>query len=199
MLEVAPKDASSGGDSGTRTTQDILQEMVKRFLEDIGIRSLIFSVDEVKNKLDAEQKGPYQNVFIQEIEYMTILLTEITRAIEEIDQGLKGLLTISEAMERTMDALVINRVPTSWQLLAYPSKRGLEGWIINLLQRIDQLNLFRDDPLNLPKVIMVSKFFNPQSYLTAIKQVVAGNAKGGYELNRLYIQTDITKKSIEEI
>lgn len=98
-----------------------------------------------------------------------------------------------------MDALVINRVPNSWQLLAYPSKRGLEGWIVNLLQRIDQLNLFRDDPLNLPKVIMVSKFFNPQSYLTAIKQVVAGNAKGGYELNRLYIQTDITKKSIEEI
>ena len=65
MLEVAPKDAASGGDSSARTTQDILQEMVKRFLEDIGIRSLIFSVDEVKNKLDADQKGPYQNVFIQ--------------------------------------------------------------------------------------------------------------------------------------
>ena len=98
-----------------------------------------------------------------------------------------------------MDALVLNRVPASWVNLAYPSKRGLEGWIVNLLQRIDQLNSFRDDPLNLPKVIMVSKFFNPQSYLTAIKQVVAGNAKGGYELNKLCIQTDITKKSIEEI
>jgi dynein heavy chain len=130
---------------------------------------------------------------------MTVLLTEITRSIEEIDQGIKGLLTISEAMEQTMEALVMNKVPTSWVSLAYPSKRGLEGWIINLLQRIDQLNLFRDDPLNLPKVIMVSKFFNPQSYLTAIKQVVASNAKGGYELNKLYIQTDITKKSIEEI
>lgn len=64
------------------------------------------------------------------------------------------------------------------------------------------MNLFRDDPLNLPKVIMVSRFFNPQSYLTAIKQVVAAaaNAKGGaaaVELNKLYIQTDITKKAIE--
>lgn len=44
---------------------------------------------------------------------------------------------------------------------------------------------------------MISRFFNPQSYLTAIKQVVAGNAKEGYELNKLYIQTDITKKSVE--
>jgi dynein heavy chain len=61
--------------------------------------------------MDAEQKGPYQNVFIQEIEYMTILLTEIARSVEEIDQGIKGLLTISEKMEQTMDALVVNRVP----------------------------------------------------------------------------------------
>lgn len=45
MLEIAPKDATSGGESGGRTTQDILQEMVKRFLEDINVRSLIFSVD----------------------------------------------------------------------------------------------------------------------------------------------------------
>jgi len=48
---------------------------------------------------------------------------------------------------------------------------------------------------------MVSRFFNPQSYLTAIKQVVAGVANqksgGGVELNKLYIQTDITKKTIE--
>ena len=103
-----------------------------------------------------------------------------------------------------MDALVVNKVPQVWANLAYPSRRGLEGWIINLLQRVEQLNAFRDDPLNLPKVIMVSRFFNPQSYLTAIKQVVAAtaNQKGGaasVELNKLYIQTDITKKAIEEI
>ena len=204
LLEIAPKDSSSAGGEGGKTTQDILQGMIKRFIEDIGIKSLIFSVDEIKNKMDADQKGPYQNVFIQQIEYMTILLTEIARSIEEIDQGIKGLLTISEKMEQTMDALVVNRVPSVWSNLAYPSKRGLQGWIINLLQRVQQLNLFKDDPLNLPKVIMISRFFNPQSYLTAIKQVVAStaNQKGGaavVELNKLYIQTDVTKKTIEQI
>ena len=110
--------------------------MVRRFIDDINIKEKIFSVDEIKNKIDADQKGPYQNVFIQEIEYMTILLTEIAKSIDEIDQGLKGLLTISEQMEQTMDALVINKVPTVWVSLAYPSRRGLETWIVNLLQRI---------------------------------------------------------------
>lgn len=137
-------------------------------------------------------------MFIQEIEYMTILLTEMHRSCEEIDLGIKGLLTISEQMEQTMDSLVLNRVPPSWANLAYPSKRGLESWIANLLKRVEQLNAFKDDPLTLPKVIMVSRFFNPQSYLTAIKQVVASSHKG-LELNKLYIQTDVTKKTIEEI
>ena len=81
-----------------KTTQDVLESMVRRFLDDINIKEKIFSVDEIKNKIDADQKGPYQNVFIQEIEYMTILLTEIAKSIDEIDQGLKGLLTISEQM-----------------------------------------------------------------------------------------------------
>lgn len=73
-MELAPKDSSSA-ESGTKSTQEILEAQVKRFLEEINFRSMIFSVDDIKNKMDADQKGPYQNVFIQEIEYMTILLT----------------------------------------------------------------------------------------------------------------------------
>lgn len=44
---------------------------------------------------------------------------------------------------------------------------------------------------------MVSRLFNPQSYLTAIKQIVA--QKNQYELNKLYIATEVQKKSVEEI
>ena len=35
-----------------------------------------------------------------------------------------------------MNALILNKVPTTWAVLAYPSKRGLESWVVNLLQRI---------------------------------------------------------------
>ena len=100
-------------------------------------------------------------------------------------------------MEGVIDSIAINRVPISWTLLAYPSKRGLASWLVNLVKRIDQLNLFRDEPLQIPKVIMISRFFNPQSFLTAIKQVIG--RKNNAELNKLYIQTEVTKKSIEEI
>ena len=99
-------------------------------------------------------------------------------------------------MESIIDAISLNRVPTQWTILAYPSKRGLQNWLENLFKRIDQLNLFRDDPLNIPKVVMISRLFNPQSFLTAIKQIIG--RKTQQELNGLYIATEITKKTIEE-
>jgi len=72
-------------------------------------------------------------------------------------------------MEAIIDSIFINRVPANWTKLAYSSKRGLASWFINLVKRIDQLKLFADNPLEIPKVVMISRLFNPQSFLTAIK------------------------------
>jgi dynein heavy chain len=128
---------------------------------------------------------------------MNNLLFEITRSLDDIDQGFKGILSISEHMEQVIAAIALNRVPASWVILAYPSKRGLSSWLANLFQRIEQLALFKDDPYNISKVVMISRFFNPQSFLTAIMQVI-GRQKS-QELNKLYIQTEVLKRSIEEI
>ena len=38
---------------------------------------MYFSLDELKNSIDQENKGPFQNVFLQEIEYMNSLLKAI--------------------------------------------------------------------------------------------------------------------------
>lgn len=45
--------------------------------------------------------------------------------------------------------------------------------------------------MNIPKVVFLNRLFNPQSFLTAIKQVYSRKHKA--ELNKLYIQTDILK------
>lgn len=66
---------------------------------------------------------------------MNILMVEITQSLEEINQGFLGLLTISERMEAIIDSIFYNRVPESWSKLAYPSKRGLTSWLVNLDQR----------------------------------------------------------------
>ena len=198
LIEVQPRDQATEGDTaGLKTKNEIAAELIVNLFENKSLKGCVFNLDDIKTRIDADNKGPFQNVFLQEIEYMNNLLFEIIKSLEEIDQGFKGLLTISEKMESIIDAISLNRVPVQWTLLAYPSKRGLQNWLENLFKRIDQLNLFRDDPLNIPKVVMISKLFNPQSFLTAIKQIVG--RKYGQELNQLYIATEITKKTVEEI
>ncbi len=100
-------------------------------------------------------------------------------------------------MEQLIDSIALDKVPKSWVDLAYPSKRGLASWFQNLLKRIEQLRNWKDDPNVIPKVTMLNRLFNPQSFLTAIKQVVG--RRNQWELNKINIQTDVMKKSIEEI
>jgi len=91
-----------------------------------------------------------------------------------------------------MDAIFLDKIPATWAKLAFPSTRGLGSWLDNLKHRLDQLNLWKEEPEKVPKVVFLNRLFNPQSFLTAIKQKNSRETK--YELNKLYIQTDITKK-----
>jgi dynein heavy chain len=88
-----------------------------------------------------------------------------------------------------MDAIFFDKVPATWSKLAFPSTRGLGSWLDNLKHRLDQLNIWKEDPGRVPTVIFLNRLFNPQSFLTAIKQQYARDKQ--QELNRLYIQTDI--------
>lgn len=38
--------------------------MIKFILEEKELKQKIYNIDEVKNKMDEDNKGPYQNVFL---------------------------------------------------------------------------------------------------------------------------------------
>lgn len=68
---------------------------------------------------------------------MNTLILEITKSIFELDQGMKGLLTISDNMEQLLAALNLDKIPESWKKLMYPTKRFLPSFLDNLMKRID--------------------------------------------------------------
>jgi len=84
-----------------------------------------------------------------------------------------------------MNSINLNRVPASWSVLAFPSTRLLSSWLDNLKHRLDQLNAWKEDPTGIPKVTFLNRLFNPQSFLTAIKQVYSREKQ--QELNKLHI------------
>lgn len=191
LLDLLPKDSADKKEENLPVNRNADAYFNKIFF-DYNLKEKIFNILDIKDKI--VETGPFQNVFLQECEYMNTLLEEITRSMFELDQGLKGILTMTEKMENLLDALNYERIPENWLRLAYPSKRFLSSWLDNLVKRINQLVAWKDDPMNIPKVTRLNKLFNPQSFLTAIKQY---SKKG--DLNKLMIATEFTKKSIEEI
>jgi len=127
------------------------------------------NIDDISSKLGDEQRGPYQNVFLQECEYMNALIREITKSLAEIELAFKGELTMTEKMEALMSCIYFNTIPAPWAKLAFPSTRGLGSWLDNLKQRLEQLNQWKEDPVKIPNVTFLNRLFNPQSFLTAIK------------------------------
>lgn len=125
-----------------------------------------------------------------------MLINGIMRSLGDLDLAYKGELTMNEAMETLEDNIRLDRVPPQWKKIAYPSERALISWTENIKARIDQMNLWKDDPTKIPKVVFINRLINPSSFLTAIKQVFCRETM--QELNKTTIQTDVLKKMYYE-
>mmetsp|Transcript_73791 Transcript_73791/g.123277 ORF Transcript_73791/g.123277 Transcript_73791/m.123277 type:complete len:271 (-) Transcript_73791:22-834(-) len=150
---------------------------------------------EIDGRLDAEPT-PFKSVFLQECERMNVLLFEMRRSLIELDMGLKGDLSISEAMEELMRALFGDIVPATWAKCSWPSLRPLASWFANMLSRQQQLADWTAAMVT-PKVTWISGLFNPQAFLTAVMQVTA--RKNEWPLDKLAVVVDVTKKAPEEV
>jgi dynein heavy chain len=159
-----------------------------------SLRDVKYEIESIALGLD--EVGPFQNVILQECERMNSLVGEITRSLIELDLGFKGDLTVSDAMEELANSLYFDRVPSRWELLAYPSLRSLGGWLSDLQIRINQLNDWVGNPVETPVVTWLSGLFNPQSFLTAVMQTSAQSQ--GLELDKLTLLTDVTRKMVAE-
>ncbi|KAI9142914.1 dynein heavy chain and region D6 of dynein motor-domain-containing protein [Paraphysoderma sedebokerense] len=187
LLEMQPRDAAAGS-SVSR------EEKVKGLVDEIlGSLPDSFNVAEMMSRV--EERTPYISVALQECDRMALLTNEIRRSLKELDLGLKGDLTITEAMESLMNALFFGQVPALWEKLAYPSLNPLATWYADLLLRIKELELWVAE-FQLPPVVWLSGLFNPQSFLTAIMQTTA--RKNEWPLDRMILTVEVLKKTREE-
>eukprot|EP00921_Rhytidocystis_pertsovi_P023460 GHVQ01037522.1.p1 GENE.GHVQ01037522.1~~GHVQ01037522.1.p1 ORF type:complete len:390 (-),score=46.29 GHVQ01037522.1:403-1572(-) len=191
LMQLQPRGSSGGDDSGGgQTLQSIAEQTCHDIMDEF--RDVKFNMEDISRSIPDEEKGPYQYVFLQECEYMNTLLSEIVRSMSELELGLKGELTMSDAMEAMIQSLYQDKISPSWAKLAFPSTRPLGSWLVNLKQRIEQLVEWTNEPCTIPKVVNLAMLFNPQSFLTAVKQVTS--QQQSLELNKLIIVTDVTKR-----
>lgn len=196
LVELQPKDAAGDESGGGNLKIEKTQELIERINNEIQLDQIKPDMDDIVNKL-GEERDPYQNVFLQECEYMSVLIHEILKSLSDLELSFKGELTMTDQMEELMDSVFLDRVPGKWGKLAFPSSRGLASWLLNLRHRLDQLTIFREDPSTQMKVVFLNRLKNPQSFLTAVRQKFSRDT--GSELDKLFIHTEVTKKMHNEI
>eukprot|EP00744_Colponema_vietnamica_P003537 GILI01005410.1.p1 GENE.GILI01005410.1~~GILI01005410.1.p1 ORF type:complete len:384 (+),score=105.02 GILI01005410.1:124-1152(+) len=186
-LELQPREAAAGGGAGR-------QEKIEQAIESILDR-LPDPIDLVELYSRVEDLTPFVALLLQEVDRMNSLLNRMKKTLTDLDNGIKGILSMTEAMEILMEALFIDKVPDVWTKIAYPSLKPLGSWVFDLVRRVQQLQEWSAD-LNLPKVVWISGLFNPQAFLTAVMQVTA--RKSEWPLDKMVLQTEVTKKTEQE-
>jgi dynein heavy chain len=192
LLEQQPRDAGSAGPDD-RSPRAMASAAMGEFVDSFG--ETAWDVEEIQGGM--EEVGPFQNVLILELKQMNVLLAAIKRTLATLKMGFDGKLTMSEAMEKLEAELALDKVPGAWAKLAWPSLRPLASWKHDLAKRVNQLNDWAASPMEVPRSMWISGLFNPQSFLTAVRQQTAQRAS--LELDRLVIQTEVTKRGVEEL
>jgi dynein heavy chain len=115
ILSLQPRDG--GGEEGSSVedkAKTVLDDLVDRLPEQ-------FDMEDIRGR--AEEITPYVMVAIQEAERMNVLLAEMKRSLAELDLGLKGDLTMSDPMEKLMNALADGAV-YAWRSAWNSSRSG---------------------------------------------------------------------------
>jgi dynein heavy chain len=144
----------SGGE-GTLSPDEVAKESLQAMLDLYQEKK--FDTEDIIRSL--EEQGPYQNVFIQEMDVMNNLLSEICRSLIELRLGLAGELTISDAMDNLKNSIYLDRVPLTWKKISWPSLRGLQSWLNDFNSRLTQLEEWQNNPADIPKVFYLLSIF----------------------------------------
>ncbi|ANQ06945.1 Dynein heavy chain [Plasmodium coatneyi] len=181
------------------TTGETLEVRTANILSDIlnEIENVHFNVDELVKSIPDDQITPLQYFLFQECTLMNSLTSIMRESLKELHLAIKGEINMNTKMESLMGSLYKDQLPELWKNNSYSSNRNLCSWIVNLKERISFLSDWFNDPLVTPKVFNVSLLFNPNSFFSAIKQILSRNEK--CELDKIIMQIEVTNKSLNNI
>ena len=96
------------------------------------------------------------------------LLNVMNNSLNQILKAIKGLVVMSESLEKMFNSLFDNQVPDMWSKVAYPSLKPLGSWVKDLIERCKFIGGWIKD--GNPAVYWISGFFFPQAFITGTLQ-----------------------------
>ena len=205
LVETMPKEASgSGGKSREEEVKEKLEtELIKLLPPDfneIEIEERLKALKGPKGITDVG-KGIPLNVFLfQELQRFQMVLTIVRRTMSDMVLAIDGQIIMTPQIVDSINAVSDFRVPNGWQFdptgveISWMTP-GMALWLKGLIDRHHQLYnwLFKERPVS----FWLTGFFNPQGFLTAMKQEVTRQKKSeGWSLDEVDYKSEVQKEII---
>eukprot|EP00698_Gefionella_okellyi_P008566 TRINITY_DN2129_c0_g2_i1.p1 TRINITY_DN2129_c0_g2~~TRINITY_DN2129_c0_g2_i1.p1 ORF type:complete len:4490 (+),score=1324.74 TRINITY_DN2129_c0_g2_i1:457-13926(+) len=186
IMNVQPKESSgAGGETREETVLRTSSELLKKLPVDFNM---------IKVKACIERQGgmtPLNVCLRQEVDRMQRVIGLVRRTLKDLQLAIAGTIIMSAELQDALNSLYDARVPQRWMKLSWPSPT-LGYWFADVIGRTAQFTGWLND--GKPNAFWLTGFFNPQGFLTAMKQDSTRAHKAqGWALDAVTLQTEVTK------
>ncbi|XP_068255611.1 dynein axonemal heavy chain 8 [Nyctibius grandis] len=190
ITNIQPKESGAGsGETREAIVYRLAEDMLEKLPPD-------YIPHEVKARLIKMGQLNPMNIFLQqEIDRMQKVITILRNSLNDLKLAIEGTIVMSENLRDALDNMYDARIPEVWRRVSWDSST-LGFWFTELLERNTQLSTWIYE--GRPNVFWMTGFFNPQGFLTAMRQE-ATRAHKGWALDTVTIHNEVLKQNKEEI
>ena len=205
LIDTMPKETSgSGGKSREEEVKDKLtNELIKGLPTDfveLDVEEKLKTLKGPKGLSETGKNIPLNVFLFQEIQRLQIVLDIVRTTMNDMVLAIDGQISMTPELVDCINAISDFRVPKKWQFdptgveISWLTP-GLASWLKGLVDRHHQLNNWLTKER--PPSFWLTGFFNPQGFLTAMKQEVTRCHKAEqWSLDEVDYKTEVLKDII---
>merc|ERR1711935_199136 len=208
LVDTMPKESSSAsGRSMEDEVKDKLQNELLKLLPndfiEVDVEEKLRTLRGPKSLSDTGKNIPLNVFLFQEIQRCQMVLAIVRGTMTDMVLAIDGQIIMTSVLVDCIAAISDFRVPKQWQFdptgveISWMTP-SLAAWLKGLIDRHHQLNNWLTSPnRERPPSFWLSGFFNPQGFLTSMKQEVTRQHRAEqWSLDEVDYKTDVMKEII---